>query len=621
MTTRLKMNSQSLKKAFPRVYQEFFSRSMIVTSAPGSFIWAGDYTVMEGGFSLLQKVPVRVYVGLEVNSTGKIELNEFNIFNPSIQNFEQGCMEVSIRNTLTKFISEYFKENMATTGITINVLSEVPACRGMNMSGAISVGLALAIDLLLKKIKASEVDDWNNIDLPTLTRKIDLKFDQVYRLAWKFSSIFHGGVSGGSSAFAPFIKTAYPIIFYSEKRATFTPGEKASNTRFPKDVQGNWRIMDQVFYGGIRFEELFHYKTMPHWPVDFGLIYSGDVRMTATTHISLEEIKDSLKASSNMVKESFAPFLANSAMTPHFYDLVEKDGWRGLWNNYINPTMVVSIEALNAFNELFKKGISENALKNLFAAINRSAEIFRLLNLSSPVLDYICTYFIREMQRMEDFNGVGLKPVGSGKKGDVLFVLSYHGIRDQIFRVLNDMETSNGFHYFLDYASWIDGIEEDGIKIEQLLEDKIYSDFISPGAVLVKHLKYNGFLHTDLYTHEEFDKMAKKVDLILDEVEETIFVKGRQLTSKDIHSSVATISILKELIKKVGEPVANATLPISSYTQDRNELQSKIISPLCKILNTRTKRNLNLKISGGLVNFTVKLGNTGVDIFLIKRVF
>jgi len=615
------MNSQSLQDKSPDVYKDFFSHHSIVVSAPGSFIWFGDYSVMEGGFAIMQKLPMRVYVGFEVSTSGEVDINDFLYFNTSKQKFESSSMALSMKNSLCKYIRDYLYANGYETGVRINILSEVPPGRGMNMSGALSCAIAIALHVYLGELTPKEIYAWKNVDLGTLIQKINYRFDPVFRLAWKMTAIMHGGISSGSSSFAPFINTPYPFIYFSERRGEFKDNNKYRDIRFPKNFNGDWHIFDQIFYGGIKFEELFFLRNMPNWPVDFGLLYSGDVRMTATTHTSLEDIKEILEDSANLINSKLAPFIDDKPIVPYFYYLTKRYKGRSLWQIYIQPTLVIAIEGLRVFKNLFKKGLAESSIKEFFACINRAADIYRLHNLSCKTFDYISDYLKKEMQKLGDSYGAAVKPIGSGKKGNVLFALAYHGLRDQIHRVIKEMREETKEDIVLDYASWIDGIEENGIKVEQYLDQEIYSEFISPGSVLIEHLNYKGNYHSDIYTYDEYLKILPEVDLLIDEIDNKIYIKGKQLTSKDLHSSSATVEILKFLLAKAGDPVSNKLLPKSGYAKDRNELQSKIITPLNKVIRKKTKKNINLKISGGLCNFTVILGRKGLDIYQLKKIF
>ncbi|KKU13940.1 MAG: hypothetical protein UX17_C0005G0016 [Parcubacteria group bacterium GW2011_GWC2_45_7] len=62
MSLRIKMNSQSLQKAFPQVYRDFFAKCPLVVSAPRHIMWMGEYTVRHGGVAMHQILPIRGYV-------------------------------------------------------------------------------------------------------------------------------------------------------------------------------------------------------------------------------------------------------------------------------------------------------------------------------------------------------------------------------------------------------------------------------------------------------------------------------------------------------------------------------------------------------------------------------
>jgi hypothetical protein len=58
---------------------------------------------------------------------------------------------------------------------------------------------------------------------------------------------------------------------------------------------------------------------------------------------------------------------------------------------------------------------------------------------------------------------------------------------------------------------------------------------------------------------------------------------GTKLTSKDIHSQNTTIDMMRLLLGNIGKEVSNSRLPISTYSQNKNELLGKIIIPIQKI--------------------------------------
>src|SRR3989344_3663057 len=70
MPDSLYNNTQVLQKVFLGVYRDFFNTCEVVVSAPLVFLWAGEYTVLNGAWALLQKVPLRVFVGIEDANLG-----------------------------------------------------------------------------------------------------------------------------------------------------------------------------------------------------------------------------------------------------------------------------------------------------------------------------------------------------------------------------------------------------------------------------------------------------------------------------------------------------------------------------------------------------------------------
>ncbi|MEK7173213.1 MAG: hypothetical protein AAB740_04560, partial [Patescibacteria group bacterium] len=97
-----------------------------------------------------------------------------------------------------------------------------------------------------------------------------------------------------------------------------------------------------------------------------------------------------------------------------------------------------------------------------------------------------------------------------------------------------------------------------------------------------------------------------------------IFIKGQPLNSQELHSQKAAIRILKILLTKIGQEVSNNELPPSSYANDRYELQGKIVSPLIKIVEQKTKKTLDLKIRSEASQFYLKLNPSNLRIWLVR---
>src|SRR3989344_5498236 len=142
MKGRIPANSESLKKHFTDVYKDFFSKSPVVVSAPGSFWWTGEHMVLYGNLGINQKIPLRVYVCLESSNSAEIKTGFLKEYLPEKKNFFDFLIEEPFYTKLTVFLREYLLKEKK--GLTINVLSEVPISRGLNFSGAFTCAVISA---------------------------------------------------------------------------------------------------------------------------------------------------------------------------------------------------------------------------------------------------------------------------------------------------------------------------------------------------------------------------------------------------------------------------------------------------------------------------------------------
>jgi len=71
--------------------------------------------------------------------------------------------------------------------------------------------------------------------------------------------------------------------------------------------------------------------------------------------------------------------------------------------------------------------------------------------------------------------------------------------------------------------------------------------------------------------------------ILLDTISGRIYIRGTKLTSKDIHSQNTTIDTMKILLENLGKEVSNTKLPVSTYSQNKNEILGKVVLPLKKL--------------------------------------
>lgn len=599
MQNRITMNSKSLQAKFPEVYREFFSKCPIVVSAPGNFFWTGEYSALSGGLAIKQNLPLRVYIGLEPLNQSIFEIGEVFHFVPSRACFEPWPMLIKKKEGLINILENWLKNYKTDKkrGYRINFLCEFFIGCGLSSSGAASAGLATALFLYYELLSPQKVKYWSQV--PVCKLPLDKDFDQVFRTAWEIASLFHGGTSSGASCFTSFIPSFYPILYFTEK-------ENKNN---------------QKKYFTFRIDEIGDLDLKPNtdWSIDFGLIYSGDAGSTEGAIRSLEDIRWYLNDLACEWKKIFKKHKIPQEQIL-FSKIIRKPKSKIL-ESYIEAVAAISLEVLYGLIWVLASGASKAALPYLLKVLNTNHKLSNSLGGSSGILDEICFLIDKKVRERGDDLGAGCKLTGANTKGDILFVVNYHSLRDKIDELISELRKEIKRNIWLDYASWIDGIETEGIKIEQHLAEGIYSKFVSEGSISLKSFTKEGAIQTELNSLEEFEKIKPKIDLLLDAIENGIYIRGEKLTSKEIPSSSATVEILSILLDNLGKSISNSQLPESSYARDRNEIQSKIVSPLVKIIKTKTRKSLPLKISGGLVEFKMKLDPSDLDIRILNKVF
>ncbi len=157
-------------------------------------------------------------------------------------------------------------------------------------------------------------------------------------------------------------------------------------------------------------------------------------------------------------------------------------------------------------------------------------------------------------------------PFNTGKiGGSLFFVMKHKKSRTTMQKVLSHLQTE-GYIASMDYVSWRDGYSGDGLRIEQCITQKLYSEYTKEWNVLfsdIQGVTYFGDYDTIIRNEKDC--------ILLDTIWGRVYIWGVKLTSKEIHSQNTTIDMLKILLENVGKDVSNSKLPVSTYSQNKNE--------------------------------------------------
>ncbi len=604
------MNSKTLQEIFPEVYRAFFAKCQIVCSAPGSFFWAGGLTVIYGGIGILQKIPLRVYVGLEEKTSGGLVMGDCYNYLPRQCKFEKLEYNQRIFEKIIAYLNNYEKGFSRPISGRIHFLFEIPYGAGLNSSGAISVAISCLFHLLDQQIQADELK--NLTKLPSAILLANKIFDKIFRLSWKLEAIAHIDVGSGSAPFCSFINTASPIAFFSEKRSGTYSTHPLS--RCPSDLEGHYEVLDNICYSGYRLKDLFGWHRSLICPLDFGLFYLGNMKRTEVLIQPLSLVQKDLaeleKFICGYIKE-FNGIYKDSK--PSFCEMTNGDNKYSYWEKGVDFYAVLSVKALYELKKFLETGALQyfNDFAETENLSEKIHEFFTSAVPSSPTFTKLANLDELKIGEIRFFPD---RPAG----GDLLFAVPVGYIQEHIEDILRSLRAKINPLISLDYASWLDGFEEAGVKVEQFISQGLYSPFISSGSCVLRRWLSNGRSQKEVYSSEEYKEIMFDFDLLLDEEERKIYIKGDVLDSDDIPSSKATIEILKVLLDNIGHEVKSNLLP-ESY-RDRNEMQSKIVSPLLKALERRLDKKLKLDLNGGLgSHFTLRLDPSEVEIAILEK--
>lgn len=139
------------------------------------------------------------------------------------------------------------------------------------------------------------------------------------------------------------------------------------------------------------------------------------------------------------------------------------------------------------------------------------------------------------------------------------------------------------------YANRVDGVEYEGLRFEQDLRQGIYSEFLDSSSCILKMADGKVQIGNCDTTIKNY-----KTGILLDMLNNKIYINGRKLTSEDLHSQTATVDILKILIENTGKDVSNKDFPVSSYSKNKNDMLGKIVLPLIELIEKETGKKLPL---------------------------
>lgn len=622
MENRQKINSISLRENYPNYYRDIFSACQIVVSTSDTFFWAGEFARFFGGLTIIQKLPTKNLVGLEVLNQEKICFADKLLgFNPSSKEFHDVLFDASKEKRLISFLKKYWpvlNTGKQIKGFKIHILSESHCGGGLGTTGVYLACLSACLYLLAGKITHEDIEKWSTTSLTELLNKDEYQdFRDVFRLAWRLTAIARGGHSSGATSFSAMVHSPYPVFYFSKNMSQYINPASMGLDSSLEDCG----IIEKIPFWGGKMEEIFTLDLPQPWPVDVGRVFSGTTINTETIYHMLSKLITETDELQLKINKELAPKTRIGKLDIN--SLFDFDQELNLYCSYLDFIDVFNILAIKlsfALKDLFISGPTEEGLRHFFSIVHQIQDFNHFLDHSNPHLDEICHKITELTAGENEFNLAAAKIESIGKGGHILFTGPTGAMPDNMPQKVEKFARQSKKNIYLDWASWIDGFGESGLTVEQNIPAKKYSEFITKNAVRITTY-FNSSVEIKIASEDETEKLTKDSDLTLLVPNHKILIAGMPIHSKEILSAKATVDILQKILASPDSKISNKKFADSSYGQSRYDLHSKILTPLNKSLQSHLGKKLDFHITGGMYDdFSVHINLQKLKISIIENI-
>ena len=210
---------------------------------------------------------------------------------------------------------------------------------------------------------------------------------------------------------------------------------------------------------------------------------------------------------------------------------------------------------------------------------------------------------------------LGICPLTLGESGwSFLFVTKYEKSRKTILNLIDELQ-HDGHQTYLEYCSRKDWYSKTWLCINQDLKNKIYSPYITNNSIVYHDNQWANSITNmnDILSNED-------IDILLDAINNKVYIRGEKLDSKDLGSQSTTVEVFAKLLENIGQEVDNKQFAVSSYSKQRNQMLGKIILPLQELIKTKLNEELHVECTGSLYDFSLILNEKKLTIWVIKEI-
>lgn len=588
MEERIRMNTKSLQKEFKSVYEQFFAKNDLVVSWSFSFSrWTMGIWHRSQHLRIKSKLPIKMYIWITKNTTNTININSVSIYDILSNSFKEESFDEIFqqKEEIINILYDFLKDNKSNTWINISILSESPRWHSLGFAWTFWAIVSTWIHIITWKIDKSILHNSEDFEKSNM-------FKEVWKLWQKIDFVARHSNLGVNSLF-PLLKSDFPYIFY---------GEKFNNDI---DINNVWNIkytyfpLDKILNGN---------KNLKFFPLDIAIIFAGKKQKTDIIEHAL--VNDKIKC------DELWEFIQHDLLKNcdfaediNFYKFKDK-GF--IYEQFSNTATIMGIKTIELLKKIYIEWLDKHRIDDFIDQINVLRNVLSLVERQESFAEDFLYEFKNNQPNKN--NKLGIRPIYSGKNGWWYMLVMKEESRDVFTKTIHKLNELYS-NIAIIHASWLDSKNTDGIIVHQYVSMWIFSKYMNKNKVFLK----TNFWQNKMWEYNELLSSTKD-GLLLDIINNKIYINWRKLSSKDIPSQTTTIHILNKLIDSAWKDIPNTEFEISSYTKNKNEMIGKIVLPLIVLIEKEIGEKLPLICKGSIYDFYVKLNPTDIKISIINKI-